>query len=65
MHHIILSQYSAASANLKLAEKYYNKRFEELRSLLLAEEVKFKYVPVFEHVYIFKFALRQDHLVRN
>jgi bromodomain-containing protein 8 len=50
MDRIILSECCAAAANLNLAEKHFKTRFEELRSLVLAEEAKFKYIAAPEHV---------------
>jgi hypothetical protein len=65
MNYLNLSQSRAASGNLKLAEKYYNTRFVELRGLILAEEVKFKYVPILEHICVSQIIILQDHFVRN
>jgi len=65
MDNFISSQIRAASPNLKLAEKHYKTRLEELRGLILAEEVKFKCAANFYHSSVFKYILFQGHSIRN
>lgn len=43
---VLINVLPVADTNLNLARKHYRLRFEELRELILAEESKFKCVPL-------------------